>query len=142
MGPPPGWRPAPPPYVRPPGNFKRGFGVGLGASLGAGIGLAVVGVGSTVVLVLALVGLASGAGDSDSSAPVTETVWGEESADGRLLSIPITGVILGGESDGATFGGSTYGYEVADTIDGLDADDADGLILEMNTPGGTIYGSR
>jgi len=141
-GPPPGWRPAPPPYVRPPGAFKRGFGVGLGASLGAGIGLAIVGVGSTIVLVLALVGLVSGAGDADSSAPVTETVWGEESAEGRLLSIPVTGVILGGESDGATFGGSTYGYEIADTIDDLDADDADGLILEMNTPGGTIYGSR
>jgi protease-4 len=116
--------------------------VGLGASLGAGIGLAIVGVGSTVVLVLALVGLASGAGDADTSAPVTETVWGQETAEGRLLSIPVTGVILGGESDGATFGGSTYGYEIADTIDDLDAGDADGLILEMNTPGGTIYGSR
>jgi len=133
----------PPPPPREPSHFKRGFGVGLGASLGAGIGLAAVGIGSVVILVLALVGLVGGGGDASGTAgPVTETVWGEETAASRLLAVPVTGVILGGESDGATFGGSTYGYEVADTIDALEAEDADGLILELNTPGGTIYGSR
>jgi protease-4 len=144
-GPPPGppvWRPMPPPPMREPSQFKRGFGLGFGASLGAGIGLAVVGVGSIVVMVIALVGLVSGGGNSGPSELVTETVWGEPAAEARLIAIPITGVILGGESDGATFGGSTYGYEVAESIDSLEADDADGLILELNTPGGTIYGSR
>ncbi len=138
--PPPGWRPAPP--VRQPGPFRRGFGVGLGASLGAGLGLGVVGVGMILLLVVSLAGLFSGGGSPDRSALVTETVWGESTSEGRLIAIPITGVILGGASDGATFGGSTYGYDVADTIDSLEADDADGLILELNTPGGTIYGSR
>lgn len=143
-GPPPApvWHPMPSPPMREPSQFKRGFGLGFGASLGAGIGLAVVGVGSIVIMVVALVGLVSGGGDGDPSELVTETVWGEPSAEGRLIAIPVTGVILGGTSDGATFGGSTYGYEVAEEIDSLEAEDADGLILEMNTPGGTIYGSR
>jgi protease-4 len=128
--------------VRGPSAFRRGFGAGLGASLGAGIGVAAVGIGTVVILVLALVGLVGGGGGSSTAEPVTDTVWGEENAEGRLLAVPVTGVILGGQSDGATFGGSTYGYEVADVIDALDAEEADGLILEMNTPGGTIYGSR
>ena len=133
----------PPPPPREAGFFKRGFGLGLGASLGAGIGLAAVGVGSIIVLVVALVGLVSGGGgETGTSLPSTETVWGDPTDEAVLISVPVTGVILGGPSDGATFGGSTYGYEVADTIDALEADDADGLILELNTPGGTIYGSR
>lgn len=140
--PPPAWHPMPPPPVREPSQFKRGFGLGLGASLGFGLGLAAAGVGMVVVLVVALVGLVSGGPDSGSADPVTETVWGDPGAEFRLIAVPVTGVILGGESDGATFGGSTYGYEVADTIDALDEDDADGLILELNTPGGTIHGSR
>lgn len=136
------WRPMPPPPPREAGFFKRGFGLGLGASLGAGLGLAAVGVGSIVVLVVVLVGLVAGGGETGTSAPVTETVWGDPTDEAVLIAVPVTGVILGGESDGATFGGSTYGYEVAETIDALEADDADGLVLELNTPGGTIYGSR
>jgi protease-4 len=92
-------------------------------------------------MVVALAGLVGGAGDTTAD-PATELAWGESTAESRLLAVPVTGVILGGESDGAVFGGATYGYEVADTIDDLDADDADGLVLEVNTPGGTIYGSR
>jgi protease IV len=139
--PPPVWRPMPPPPPREAGFFKRGFGLGFGASLGAGLGFAAVGLGSVVVLVVVLVGLVSGGGET-ASTPVTDTVWGDPADESVLIAVPVTGVILGGASDGATFGGSTYGYEVADTIDSLDADDADGLVLELNTPGGTIYGSR
>ena len=137
--PPPVWRPLPLPQPSP---FRRGFGLGLGASLGAGLALGAVGLGLVVVMVLALVGLASGGGETETAGPVTETVWGEPTAGTRLVAVPVTGVILGSESDGATFGGATYGYEVADTIDSLAAEDADGLVLELNTPGGTIYGSR
>ncbi len=140
--PPPVWHPLPAPLPRPHSPFRRGFGLGLGASLGAGLALGAVGLGLVVVLVLALVGVASGAGESEPGVPVTETVWGEPGAAGRLIAVPVTGVILGGQSDGATLGGATYGYDVADTIDALGAEDADGLVLELNTPGGTIYGSR
>jgi len=140
--PPPVWRPAQAPRMREPGYFRRGFALGLGASLGAGVVLGVVALGLVVVMVLALAGLSSASGDSVSSGPTTETVWGEVDAPARLIAVPVTGVILGGESDGVTFGGATYGYDVAETIDGLGTEDADGLILELNTPGGTIYGSR
>jgi protease-4 len=150
----PAWRPAPPmpapPLLGPPmpappvgeRPFRRGFALGFGVSLGAGVVLAVVALGLAVIMVLALVGLTAASGDSVPSGPTTETVWGAAEAPARLIAVPVTGVILGGQSDGATFGGSTYGYDVAETIDGLEAGDADGLILELNTPGGTIYGSR
>ena len=115
--PPPTWRPEQAAGMRAPGYFRRGFALGLGVTLGAGVVLAVVGLGLTVVMVLALVGLAAGEGDSSSSEPPTETVWGAANASGRLIAVPVTGVILGDESDGVTFGGATYGYEVADTID-------------------------
>ncbi len=138
-GPPPAWQPPPP---QRPGYFRRGFAVGLGATLGAGLALGFVGITMTVLMVMALVGLASGGGATGPAEPPTETVWGAADAPARLVAIPVTGVILGRESDGVTFGGSTYGYEIAETIDALEADDADGLILELNTPGGTIYGSR
>jgi protease IV len=127
--------------MRQPGYFRRGFALGFGATLGAGVVLAVLALGLTMVMVLALVGLTAG-GDSPPSGPPTETVWGAAGAPARLIAVPVTGVILGSESDGVTFGGATYGYDVADTIDALQTEDADGLILELNTPGGTIHGSR
>jgi protease-4 len=142
-GPPPGWRPGPPPPpMRERGSFRRGFALGFGVSVGAGVVLAVVALGLALLMVLTLVGLTAAGGDSAPSGPTTETVWGDAAAPAQLIAVPVTGVILGGQSDGATFGGATYGYEVAETIDGMDAGDADGLILELNTPGGTIYGSR
>ncbi len=125
-----------------PGYFRRGFALGLGATLGAGVVMAATAMGLTVLMVLALAGLASGEGDSSSMEPPTETIWGDGNASARLIALPVTGVILGGEGDGVTFGGATYGYDVAHTIDALQSEDADGLILELNTPGGTIYGSR
>ena len=142
--PPPVWQPLPPPGMQKPGYFRRGFAVGLGATLGAGLALGIVGFVMTVVMVMTLVGLVAGAGSGAGSPtePPTETVWGSADAPARLLAVPVTGVILGGESDGVPFGGSTYGYEVAETIDALEDGDTDGLILELNTPGGTIHGSR
>ncbi|WP_461022659.1 S49 family peptidase [Thalassiella azotivora] len=150
-GPPPGAPSGPPWGPQPvatqpahrPGSFRRGFGWGAGVSLGAGLVLAAVGTVATLLGTIALVGLvgaAAGAGSVDE--PVTTTVWGEDDAAHRLVSVEVTGVILGDASDGGAFVGGTYGYEVADVIDGLDAEDADGLVLELNTPGGTIYGSK
>jgi protease IV len=133
------------PPVRQPGFFRRGFGLGAGASLGAGLVLTAFGVVGSVlfgILLAGLIGAAAGAGAGEGNGPVTTTVWGDSDAKNRLLSVEVTGVILGDPSDGGVLGGGTYGYRVAEVIDGLDADDADGLVLEMNTPGGTIYGSR
>lgn len=140
-GRPPG--PGPAPAARAPGWFRRGLGLGAGASLGAGLVLsafALVGTLLAGLVVVGLVGAAAGVGDEEG--PTTTTVWGEQDAPGRLVSVEVTGVILGDEADGGAFASGTYGYAVADVIDGLDADEADGLVLELNTPGGTIYGSR
>ncbi|TNM62409.1 S49 family peptidase [Streptomyces sp. NP160] len=143
----PGSAPALPPVQqqRQRGGFRRGFGLGLGASLGAGVVLGGVSllVGGVLVagLVAGVAGVAGSGGETAAGAP-TETVWGDPAASGRLLAVPVTGTILGGTGDGATFGAATYGYEVAQAIDALGPGDADGLVLEMNTPGGTIHGSR
>lgn len=138
---PPPVHPAYPP-PRPPGAFRRGFGLGAGASLGAGLVLTVFGLVGALMLSVLVAGLVSTVGGADDDELVTTTAWGDADAPNRLVSLEITGVILGDESDGGVFGGATYGYQVAQTIDALESGDADGLVLEMNTPGGTIYGSR
>ncbi|MDN5802975.1 MAG: S49 family peptidase [Microlunatus sp.] len=131
-----------PPQQRREGGFKRGFGLGSGAGLGAGLMLAIFGTIGALVAASAFAALVQlGSGGATTSAPLT-TVWGSESASKHLRSIEVNGVILGNESDGTTLVGGTYGYEIAQMIDDLGASDADGLILDMNTPGGTIYGSR
>ncbi len=131
---------------REKGGFSRGFGAGFGASLGVGVVLTALSIITTIGLVLATLALAGAAGSGSSSsarAPLTtEPAWGPADAGSTLLAIPVSGVILGSSSDGAPLGGATYGYDVAETIDDLDPDEYGGLVLEMNTPGGTIYGSR
>ena len=131
--------------VRERGGFRRGFGVGFGASLGAGVVLAALSIITTLGLVLgavALAGAAGGGSSSDASAPVTDRVWGPADASSTLLAIPVQGTILGSAADGSPLGGSAFGYDIARTIDDLAPGDYDGIVLEMNTPGGTIYGSR
>ncbi len=130
---------------REKGGFSRGFGAGLGASLGVGVVLTALSIITTIGLVLAGLALGSAAGGGSSSAEgplTTEPAWGPDGAGSRLLAIPISGTILGSASDGTPLGGATYGYDIADTIDSLEPDDYDGIVLEMNTPGGTIYGSK
>ena len=139
---PPGQAPAP--AQRERGGFARGFGQGLGASLGVGVVLTAISVLTTLALVLVVAIGVGSAGATSSEGPLTETVWGAEDAGAgsTLLAVPVQGAIMGSSSDGVPLGGAAYGYEIADLIDDLDAEDSAGLLLEMNTPGGTIYGSR
>ena len=69
-------------------------------------------------------------------------MWGPADATSTLLAVPVQGTILGSAADGSPLGGSAYGYDIARTIDELAPGDYDGIVLEMNTPGGTIYGAR
>lgn len=136
-----GWPiPAPAPVQAAParGGFGRGFGAGAGAGLGLGAVLAIGMVVSSLVFGM-LAGAATMGGTGTSS---MRTIWGAENAANTVRAVYITGAILGDASDGSTFTGGTFGYEVADQIDALDADDAAGLLLIMNTPGGTINGSK
>jgi protease IV len=127
--------------VRPPGPFRRGFGLGAGAGAGAGLSVLVVGTVLSLVtgLILAGVGLAVSANPSD---PAVVTVWGSPSATKTLRAVDVKGPILTDVDGGALLSGGTYGYEVARMIDNLDADDAEALVLRISTPGGTITGSK
>lgn len=138
--------PAPQPPARPPRQlrrtaaedkpFTRGFGTGIGVALGAGLVL----IALTLVSLLGMGAVAQRAGGITSE-PMTSHVWGPANASNTVLALNISGTIMGADS-GSLFGTGTYGYEIADQIDALDADDYAGLVLLMDTPGGTIYGSR
>lgn len=140
--PPPAHRyPQPAPQPEQPGGFKRGFGKGIGLGLGLTVmvtALALVGGIMSVVGLGVLVGSTSG----EAQATTTETIWGEPGAGNELRAIDISGAIMTSAADGALLAAGTYGYEVADMLDELDADDAAGVVLLVNTPGGSITGSR
>jgi protease-4 len=96
---------------------------------------------SSGIFMMGLIGLAASAGDASEPPPVT--IWGSESAESTIVSIPVTGPILGrSESGGSLFGQGAYGYDVAAELDAVGKDDAVAVVLEMDTPGGTIYGSK
>lgn len=130
------------PYGQPAkekkGSFASGFGAGFGFSIGAGV-IAVV---LSLISALAMAGLGSALGSIASGATMdtTETIWGADNAKNKMLAINISGVI---QADGGdAFTQATYGYEVAKQIDSLDGDEYKGLVLLMDTPGGSITGAR
>jgi protease IV len=77
-----------------------------------------------------------------------QTVYGSDSAAHTFVSIPIHGVIVGSASDvedpfGLFSSSVTYGYSIKDQLRQLAFDaDVDGVILDINSPGGTIYGAN
>lgn len=92
-----------------------------------------------VIAIFAGIGAASGLG---SYTPVYGT------GVNQLLSIKISGTILGssepdqGFSGLFTEGGNTYGYDVKDQLYAAAEDpNVVGVILEIDSPGGTIYGA-
>ncbi|GAA1393277.1 S49 family peptidase [Luteococcus peritonei] len=136
----PFYQPGPPSQ----GWFRKGFGLGAGGALGAGLVLAGVTLATGFASMMMLAGIGAAMGDPGSSSmemPL-ETVWGSENAGKTLRGIDVHGAIMAASSDGMGLTASTYGYEVADMIDQIDAEQADGLVLFMDTPGGTINGSR
>ena len=135
--PPAPWQPpmaAAPPAPR--GGFGRGFGIGAGAGIGFAATLAIGMLVSSLVF-----GLLAGAGAATVASPV-QVLWGSPAAANTIRAFSVTGPILAGASDGSTLTGGTYGYELAAAIDEVDAGDAAGLLLVLNTPGGTINGSK
>lgn len=99
----------------------------------------------TLPVIFLFAAIASCADDVDDDDGL-EFVYGDEGSPNRLLSIPVQGVILGEEPDELSiFGdiGVVYGYEIKEKLAeaALD-DDIAGVILEFETPGGTIFGSQ
>lgn len=77
-----------------------------------------------------------------------DTIQGDEFSENRILSIPVNGIILGDRSEVADpfsflSAGITFGYEVKqEFINAAEDDSIDAIVLEINSPGGTIYGSQ
>ena len=115
--------------------FARGFGIGMGVALGAGI----VGLALTLVSVLGLASSALLMGGR-SLPDTTSHVWGPTNASTTMLALNISGAIDG--AGGTMFATGTFGYEIADQLDALESDDYAGVVLLMDTPGGSIYGSK
>lgn len=130
---------APPPAGK--GGFKRGFGTGLGAGLGLMTGFVVLSIVGGLFAVISL-GMLLSSITKDGASTSLERVWGAEGASGHLRAIRISGIIMTDATDGALLPSGTYGYEVADQLDSLKTDQADGVVLLVNTPGGTITGSK
>ncbi len=126
---------------REPGTFKRGFGMGAGLGLGLAvtfIALSIVGGLFAVIFVAAGVSSVTSAGASTALTPL----WGDSGAEGKLRAISITGPIMTDASEGGLLVAGTFGYEIAQQLDDLETDDADGVVLLVNTPGGSITGSK
>lgn len=137
--------PAPP--ARPESAFKRGLGLGAGAGLGLGGMLLVLGLVGSLLSLAMMVGMASAmsgalSGVRQTSVEPLKTVWGPDTAVKKLRAVHISGPIMAESSDGFTLNSGTYGYETAQMLDRLNAEDADGVVLLINTPGGSVNGSR
>ncbi len=105
------------------------------------------GVGVIGLIALVAVGLAAVTGSAASSDPLpTDFVAGDEGNPNVLLAIAVTGVILGEKQGTSLFsdlGLATYGYQVkADLEQAARRSDIKAVILEMDTPGGTIFGAK
>lgn len=137
---------APFPAPRRESSFKRGFGLGAGAGVGASLALIAGSVVASLLGGIALMGFAgaaaASAGSKQMSAESLTTVWGADTAKDKLRAIPIRGTMMTNSSDGLALNAGTYGYEVADVLDGLKKEDAGAVVLTLNTPGGSIAGAR
>lgn len=105
---------------------------------------------SIIVLILFIVGIvASSPSATDSSQQRTyTTIYGSDQAESKLLSIPIKGSIEGtqnGDGYGNIFADAsiTYGYDLKrELIQAANSQQYSGVILEIDSPGGTIYGAK
>lgn len=141
------YQPQPPVPAAPiaTGNGRPGFRNGLGLGTGIGLGLMAGGLVLTIVsglFMLAAVGLMVNSITPTGASTTLTTLWGNPGSAGRLRAIPINGTILTDSGDGGLLASGTYGYEVAQQIDELTKEEASGLLLLVNTPGGSVTGSR
>lgn len=134
------------PQPQPPGPFKRGLGLGAGAGLGFGGMMLILGVVGSILTGLVMAGIGAAASGVASGAAGTpesyKTVWGPETATKKLRAIPVRGTIQTRSGEGLTLDGGTYGYEVADVLDKMKPEDADAVVLMLDTPGGSVTGSK
>ncbi len=126
---------------REPGSFKRGFGMGAGLGLGLAVTFVALSIIGGIFAVASLAATIGSVTSSGASTSVT-TLWGKDGADGKLQAIRIQGAILTDASEGGLLAAGTFGYEIAQQLDDLEKDDVDGVVLLVNTPGGSVVGSK
>lgn len=86
------------------------------------------------------------AGGEEEAGRTYEYIHGEGA--NEYLSIPVKGIILGSNDTNDAFSffaeaGYTYGYDIKAQLYAAASDDTiQGVILEIDSPGGTIYGSK
>lgn len=122
---------------RPQGTFRKGFGWGAGVGTGLALVGTVIGAVSTIGLIIGTLAMAA---TTLGSATTNDVIWG--SGEGRLRAIRIEGAIMAEGSGGGLLSAGTYGYDIAAELDALGKDDASGVVLLVNTPGGSISGSK
>ncbi len=101
-----------------------------------------------LVLIALAAGLAVGSVDTYTTDLDLEHHAGTPDAESRFVSLPINGLILGERDELPSYMellsdlGITYGYEVKENLRILaENDEIEGVILEIHSPGGTIYGT-
>lgn len=137
--------PPPRPYApavanRTPG-FRSGFGLGTGIGLGLMLGAVVLSIVSGL-FAIAVAGILVRGITPDGASTSLSPLWGAAGAKGRLRAITVSGTILTSPGEGGLLASGTYGYEIAQQLDELTADDAAGVVLLINSPGGSVTGSR
>lgn len=103
---------------------------------------------SCFILLVIAIAAAMGSDSSPTTKELTH-VYGLETSNNKLVSVPIHGLILGSPTEETkvleVFSdmGITYGYEVKELLAELAEDDEiKGIILDIDSPGGTIFGSQ
>lgn len=137
MGLPPGAATQP---AKRQGGFARGFGLGMGVALGLG---AVAVVMSIVMGIVTLASIGAMAATADGLATTgTHTLWGDPAASKQVRVFSVSGTIMAEDSGGSVLSSGTYGYEIAEMIDDLPEGETEAVVLLVNTPGGSIAGSK
>ncbi len=116
---------------------------------------AVAGMMFTIIFgTIALVAISAAVGATSSSEAEThafseeKTVYGEENAKKTFLAVDVNGVIMGEQLDADGWSallteGITFGYKIKEQLmKAAKNNDIDGVILVVNSPGGTIFGSQ
>lgn len=103
-----------------------------------------------LVIILAVFAtiISSSSTQSDENGRTYSTTYGRSDASAKILSIPVRGPIEGSVADSGYTGifadpTIVYGYDLKqELIDAADSGEYDGVILEINSPGGTVYGAK
>ncbi|PIY79413.1 MAG: S49 family peptidase, partial [Candidatus Pacebacteria bacterium CG_4_10_14_0_8_um_filter_43_12] len=127
--------------------FVQLFKVAIFSSVGVTSALFTLLVGIIVVTLIAT-GFSAGEDSAAVSVSDREYVVGKERSTQELLVIPISGVIMGEAEPvedwlAGISTGVTYGYQVKEELaKAAEEPNIKGILLQINSPGGTIYGSN